>query len=86
MKEIRIPGGTNLDEAIELLKKEAEKAGQPCFGEFNGRTLYSTDTVDEAYIRVLGKTKAEFDDEMRKWKEEYDKEEREFTKGKDRED
>lgn len=77
MKEIRIPGGTNLDEAIELLKKEAEKAGEPCFCEFNLKIIYSTDTVDEAYMKVVGTTKAEFEDRQRKWREEYDLAERE---------
>lgn len=77
MKELRIPGGTNIDEAIEILKKEAEQASEPCFGKFNGKILYSTDTIDEAYIKVIGKTKAEFEDEQRKWKEEYDRAERE---------
>lgn len=77
MKEINLFAGTNLDKAIDLLKMEAEKACEPCFGEFNGKVLYSTDTVDEAYIKVLGKTKAEFEEGQRKWKEEYDRAERE---------
>ena len=77
MKEIRIPGGTNLDEAIDWLKKEAEKADKPCFGKFNGKEIYSTDTVDETYMKVLGKTKAEFEEGQRKLKEEYDRTERE---------
>lgn len=77
MKEIRIPGGTNLDEAIDLLKKEAQKASEPCFGKFNDKDIYSTDTVDEAYMKVLGKTKAEFEEGQRKWIEVYDRAERE---------
>lgn len=77
MKEIDLFAGTNLDEAIDWLKKEAEKEGEPCFVKFNGKILYSTDTIDEAYIKVIGKTKAEFEDEQRKWKEEYDRAERE---------
>ena len=66
-----------MDKAIEILKNEAKLTGEDCFGEFNGKMLYSTDTVDEAYKRVLGKTKAEFDDEQRKRKEEYDRAKRE---------
>lgn len=77
MKEIDLFAGTNLDEAIEILKKEAEQASETCFGKFNGKILYSTDTVDEAYMKVLGKTKAEFKEGQRKWKEEYDRAERE---------
>jgi len=77
MKEIRIPGGTNLDETIEWLKKESENGGEPCFGMFNGKEIYSTDSVDEAYMKVLGKTKAEFEEGQRKWREEYERAERE---------
>lgn len=77
MKKIYLFGGENLDEAIDLLKIEAKKAGEPCCGEFNGKEIYSTDTVDEAYMKVLGKTKAEFEEGQRKWKEEYDRAERE---------
>ncbi len=77
MKEIEILGGVNLDKAIALLKKESEKVGEPCFCEFNLKRIYSTDTVDEAYMKVVGTTKAEFEDRQRKWKEEYDKKEQE---------
>ena len=47
MKEISLLAGANLDVALEILKKEAEKVGEPCFGVFNGNKLYSTDTTDE---------------------------------------
>lgn len=77
MKEIDLFAGANLDKAIEILKKKAEQASEPCFGKFNGRTLYSTDTVDEAYMKVLGKTKAEFEEGQRKRREEYVRAERE---------
>lgn len=76
MKEIDLFAGSNLDKAIEKLKKEAKKAGEPCFGVFNGKKLYSTDTVDEAYMKVLGKTKAEHEELYQKWKEYYDQAER----------
>lgn len=65
MKEIRIPGGTIIDEALGLLKEEERKAGEPCFGEFNGKEIYSTDTVDEIYMKILYKTKAEFEEWQR---------------------
>lgn len=77
MKEVRIPGGTNIDEALGLLKEEERKTGEPCFAKFNDKELNSFDTVDEAYMKIVHKTKAEFDDEQRKWKEEYDRAEKE---------
>lgn len=77
MKKIDLFPGANLDKAIEILKMEAEQASEPCFGKFNDKILYSTDTIDEAYMKVIGKTKAEFEDEQRKWIEEYDRAERE---------
>lgn len=77
MKEIDLFAGANLDQAIELLKHEAEQAGEPCFGKFNGKEIYSTDTIDEAYIKVLGKSKAEYEEGWRKWREEQDRLERE---------
>lgn len=77
MEKIDLFAGTNLDKAIDLLKMEAEKTGESCCGEFNGKILYSTDTVDEAYMKVLGKTKAEFEEGQRRWREEYDRAERE---------
>ena len=77
MEEIRIPGCTSLDEAIDLLKIKAKKACESCCAEFNGKMLYSTDTVDEAYMKVLGKTKFEFEEGQRKWKYEYDMAEKE---------
>ena len=43
----------------------------------NGKEIYSTDTVDEAYMKVLGKTKAEYEESYRKWKEGYDQAQRE---------
>lgn len=70
MKEIDLFAGADIDEAIEILKKEAEQAGEPCFGVFNGKKLYSTDTMDEAYIKVTGKTKAEYDASVKQWLDE----------------
>lgn len=46
--------------------------------EFNGVILKETDTIDEAYTKVLGVTKEEFDEERRKEREEYERKEREW--------
>ena len=70
-KEIEIPFGTSIDEAVEiLLKKKAE--GEKVFCVFNRHTLHSEDvTLDSAYLEVLGYTKAEYDNIMKRRREEY---------------
>lgn len=45
---------------------------------FNDKQLLSTDTLDEAYKKVTGLTKTEFDEEDRKAREEYKRQEEEF--------
>lgn len=44
MKRIEFGAGQELDAAYQDLQKNA-----PCYGEFNGRTLYSTDSLDDIY-------------------------------------
>lgn len=50
----------------------------PCYGEFNEKALYSTDSLDEVFVKVTGKSKAEHDEYIRKIHEEYDRKEAEF--------
>ena len=78
MKEITIFAGCNLDKALSSVKEVAEKTGDVCCARFNGVEIFSTDTVDDAYKKVLGKTKAEFDEDMRKMHEAYVEKERKF--------
>lgn len=73
MKKIEFAPGINLDKAYQELQKNA-----PCYGEFNEKTLYSTDSLDEVYVKVTGKSKAEHDEYIRKMHEEYDRKEAEF--------
>jgi len=70
MKQIKFYGGCNIDEALLMLQQVAEKSGEQCCGEFNGKTLFSTDTLDEAYMKVTGKTKAEHDLHVKQWLDE----------------
>jgi hypothetical protein len=69
--------GTTIDRAIEELKIKSEVMHEDCCGDFNGKILYSTDSVDDAYMKVIGKTKADFDENLRRQKEEYERQERE---------
>ena len=73
MKEIKFYPGSSIESAWEMLLTESIKEHDTIVGIFNGMELRSTDTLDEAYIKVLGKTKAEHDEDIRKWREEYDR-------------
>lgn len=79
MKQIEFSVGCNLEKAWHMLQQETKKSGEPCCGEFNGKTLLSTETLDEAYMKVTGKTKAEHDalvqkrhDELKRQIEEHE--------------
>ena len=61
MKKIEFYPGINLDKAYQELQDNA-----PCYGEFNEKTLYSTDSLDEVFVKVTGKSKAEHDEYIRK--------------------
>jgi hypothetical protein len=73
-----------LGNTIELTVKsllEYKEKGELVYTEFNGVILYSdTVTLDDAYISITGKTKAECDKAHQEWKENYDKAEREHQK------
>ena len=70
-REIQFCAGQSLETAIKELKECKELV---C-GSFNGQMLYSDiDDVDSAYKKVIGKTKAEFDEERQKEYEEYEAE------------
>ncbi len=73
MNQIDFNVGATLDEAYLVLQENA-----PCYGKFNCHILYSTDSLDDIYIRVTGKTKQEFDEYQRQQLEIHEKEEAEF--------
>lgn len=74
MKKVKFSIVSNLDDAHRALKEY----GSPCFGMFNGEKILSTDTIDEAYIKVLGVSKSEFDNQVREENEEHERRERNF--------
>lgn len=75
VKEFR--AGMSIESAHELLCNAAKECGQPAVGEFNGKVIASDMTLDECYVKITGKTKAEHDDECKKQVEEYERQERE---------
>ena len=78
MKEIEFYAGETIENAWKTLLKESADCGETCFGTFNGPQLLSTDTLDEAYKKVTGLTKSEFDERDRKEREEHKRREEEF--------
>lgn len=66
MKQIEFYGACSLEKAWHMLQQEADESGELCCGEFNGEKLLSSDSLDEAYMKVTGKTKAEHDALMQK--------------------
>lgn len=73
MKQIEFMAGQSLENAHQAL----QTCGEPCFGEFNGKKIYSTDTLDEAYVKVTGVSKAESDERERKEHDEHERKEAE---------
>lgn len=71
-KEIKFGFG-NIESAVKELKSHNELV---C-GSFNGQMLYSDiDDLDSAYVKITGKTKAEFDEAERIRNEEYEEQQR----------
>lgn len=77
MEKVEFYAGENIESAMSMLYKEADKTHQVCYGKFNGKMLLSTDSIDDAYKKVTGKTKAEHDEYRRKWREDYERREAE---------
>ena len=77
MKQIEFLPGDSIDTAWKELLRASAECGDTCFGEFNGKEIRSTDTLDEAYMKILGKTKSEYEKEMQDWRDEYERQEKE---------
>ena len=60
MKEVTLYGGT-IDSCLKNLREmaAADKSGEVLKAVFNDSYILSTDSDDEAYMRILGMTKAE---------------------------
>lgn len=77
MKEVKFYAGGTIDNAWKMLLRESADCGDTCFGMFNGKEIRSTDTLDDAYVKIMGQTKAEYEKEMQDWRDEYDRKEKE---------
>jgi hypothetical protein len=71
-REIQIQMGYNIVNAL----KELKECVVPACGYFNGIMIYSDDSIDSAYIKIIGETKAEFDAGMKAELDRYEERER----------
>lgn len=64
-KEIEFLAGDTIEDAVKELLDYKDK-GKLVYGTFNGHVLYSDKvTMDNAYLKITGKTKSEFDKAQR---------------------
>ena len=78
MKEIELYPGETIDEVWKKLLINSAECGDTCFGMFNDHKILSTDTLDEAYMKVTGKTKEQFNKEKQDLLEERKRKEKEY--------
>jgi len=76
MRKVELYGGITVDKALEEIKAVAAERGEEHYCEFNGKTLYSTDTIDEAYMKVTGMNKADYDAKIQALMEKREAEEK----------
>ncbi len=75
-RKIEFGAGDSIERAMQDLARFKER-GELVYGEFNGQKLYSDiDNVDSAYKKITGKTKSEFDAELKAENDRYKEEER----------
>ena len=75
-KNIEALCGSSIEETVNKLM-EFKAVGELAYCEFNGQKLYSDiDDMDSAYLKIVGKSKADFDEGQRQWKIKYDEDKR----------
>ena len=61
----------SIEHAVAELREQYHRFGRKVCMEFNGTILYSdTVTVDNAYMAICGKSKAELDRQQEEWRDE----------------
>lgn len=75
-EQIEFGAGTTIDSAMKRLLGYQLRGRKAC-GMFNGEMLYSdVDDMNSAYVKILGKTKEEYDREERIRQEKYEEHKR----------
>ena len=70
MVKIEVDWGDSIDIALQKLRDTAARTGSDCCCEFNGTFIYSTDTIDVAYLKVCGISKEKMDKRRKEWQDE----------------
>lgn len=81
IKSIEVDGmwGMNLDDVVRQIKLMTRKySAEEVYCIFNTHRIDSNMTLDEVYLKVLGKTKQQFDEDQRIRREEQEKRDREY--------
>ena len=60
MIEIESKNLEKLDAFYRRIVDGANRSGQVCFGDFNGHLVFSTETIDQVYTKVIGRDYTEF--------------------------
>lgn len=72
---IEFPSGTTIEGAILELMRVSNSSGRVVRCDFNGKTLTSTMSLDEAYIILTGDTYEEYQDKIVEYRQRQKKEE-----------
>ena len=67
-----------ISSCLEKLKEMSKEEGDVLRCAFNDSYILSSDTIDDAYLRIIGVTKAEHDAYCQKKREEHERREAEF--------
>ena len=71
---IDLPWSANLEECVKIL----QNCNYLAKAEFNGHIIYSDESMDEVFLKVSGKTKAEFDKGIQDYRDKLKREEEEY--------
>jgi hypothetical protein len=70
-QEIEFFGGDGIEECFRRLGEYSRVMNCDTFGVFNGKRIFSTDTLDEVYFKLTGKNKEENEKADEKLREDY---------------
>ena len=75
-RKIEFGAGDSIETAVKDLQRFKDR-GELVYGEFNGQKLYSDiDDIDTAYKKITGKSKLEFDAQMKAENDKYKEDQR----------
>lgn len=70
--KIDLYAGCTIDKAYELLKKAETESGKKAMAKFNGHEIYSYETLDEMYLKIMEMTESEAKEKHRQYMKELE--------------